>query len=98
VIDVVPYRDEHASQVVASILSIQRDEFDLAITADRLLDALLEWARSHGVHEIFLGTPPRFPAAHRFYERRGFVAVERSALPPGFPIMIVDEKFYRCAL
>lgn len=63
-------------------------------TAKRLLDALLAWARDHGVREIFLGTTAKFLAAHRFYEKNGFSEIDRAALPPAFPIMAVDTKFF----
>lgn len=63
-------------------------------TAKRLLAALLEWASDRGVREIFLGTTAKFLAAHRFYEKNGFSEIAREALPPAFPIMAVDSKFF----
>lgn len=63
-------------------------------TAKRLLDTLLDWARSHEFRELFLGTTAKFLAAHRFYARNGFAEVPRSALPPAFPIMAVDTRFF----
>ena len=67
-------------------------------TAKRLLDTLLGWARSHDFREIFLGTTAQFRAAHRFYEKHGFAEIPREALPPAFPIMAVDTRFYRLDL
>jgi N-acetylglutamate synthase-like GNAT family acetyltransferase len=64
-------------------------------TARRLLGTLLEWARAHGVREIYLGTTEKFLAAHRFYAKNGFAEIERSALPPEFPIMAVDSRFFQ---
>ena len=64
-------------------------------TAKRLLDTLLDWARAHGIREIFLGTTAKFLAAHRFYEKNGFSEIARTALPPAFPIMAVDTRFFR---
>jgi len=66
--------------------------------ARRLLDALLGWAADHGVAEVYLGTTPFFRAAHRFYEKHGFAELPRSELPPSFPVMEVDTKFYRLRL
>jgi len=63
-------------------------------TANRLLDALLDHARASEVREIFLGTTAVFLAAHRFYEKNGFREIDRSALPPSFPIMAVDTRFF----
>lgn len=63
-----------------------------------LLDTLLEWSRGRGVKEIYLGTTEKFLAAHRFYERNGFQQIAATALPPSFPRMAVDSRFYRRAL
>ena len=60
----------------------------------RLLDTLLEWSRAHGVKDIFLGTTEKFLAAHRFYERNGFHQIPAAELPPTFPRMEVDTRFY----
>jgi len=62
--------------------------------AAALLGALLDWCRGAGIHDIFLGTTDRFLAAHRFYERHGFTRLEKSSLPPAFPVMAVDSVFY----
>ena len=64
----------------------------------RLLEVLLRWCSEKGVRDIFLGTTPKFLAAHRFYEKNGFLEIPQSALPDAFPIMSVDKKFYRRAL
>jgi hypothetical protein len=34
-------------------------------------------------------------AAHRFYERNGFVQIPAADLPEAFPLMGVDTRFYR---
>jgi N-acetylglutamate synthase-like GNAT family acetyltransferase len=66
--------------------------------ATRLLDVLVEWARSHGVGQIYLGTTAWFHAAQRFYLRHGFVEVAQDALPAAFPVMKVDSRFFRLDL
>ena len=66
--------------------------------AARLLDELLRWARDRGLHEIYLGTTAVMPAAHRFYEKNGFALIEAADLPPAFPRMAVDTRFYRKTL
>lgn len=63
--------------------------------AERLLDTLLGWARAHAIGTLFLGTTAPMHAAHRFYERHGFREIAAAALPPRFPRMAVDTKFYR---
>lgn len=62
--------------------------------ARRLLATLVSWCREHGVREIYLGTTAKFLAAHRFYEKNGFREIARAGLPPKFPVMAVDTKFY----
>ena len=62
--------------------------------AGKLLDALLAHARAKAVAEIFLGTTEKFLAAHRFYEKKGFIELQKAELPSAFPIMAVDSKFY----
>ncbi len=66
--------------------------------AHALLAHLLQSARERGVAEIFLGTTAMFLAAHRFYEKHGFVQTDADALPDRFPRMAVDSRFYRLQL
>lgn len=62
--------------------------------AAQLLNTLLEEAWQRGMKEIYLGTTEKFLAAHRFYEKHGFVDVAKEALPQSFPVMAVDSRFY----
>ncbi|PLZ03144.1 GNAT family N-acetyltransferase [Burkholderia sp. WAC0059] len=66
--------------------------------ARRLLQTLIEWCREHGIREIYLGTTEKFLAAHRFYEKHGFLQIEKHALPATFPIVHVDTRFYALRL
>lgn len=59
-----------------------------------LLTHLIDWAREKQFSRIYLGTTPQFLAAHRFYEKNGFVEIGQEELPAEFPIMEVDKKFY----
>ena len=63
--------------------------------AENLLKVLLEWCQSKNMKEIFLGTTPKFLAAHRFYEKNGFSEIQKPDLPAAFPVMVVDTKFYK---
>ena len=63
--------------------------------AAALLGTLLNWARSQKVREIYLGTTPKFLAAHRFYEKNGFKEIAEDELPHNFPVMRVDTRFYK---
>jgi N-acetylglutamate synthase-like GNAT family acetyltransferase len=67
-------------------------------TARHLLEGAVAWAREVGVKQIYLGTTARFLAAHRFYEKNGFVLIDKTALPAAFPVMVVDTRFYALAL
>ena len=62
--------------------------------AKMLLDGLIQWAENHKLRQIFLGTTPKFLAAHRFYEKNGFLEIPKADLPQSFPVMKVDTKFY----
>ncbi len=66
--------------------------------AQTLLNELLNWATARRVKGIYLGTTPKFLAAHRFYEKNRFDVISKKSLPESFPIMKVDTKFYRMEL
>ncbi len=66
--------------------------------AQTLLNKLLNWATAKKTKGIYLGTTPKFLAAHRFYEKNGFDEISKKSLPESFPIMKVDTKFYRMKL
>ncbi|AIY39397.1 Protein export cytoplasm protein SecA ATPase RNA helicase [Collimonas arenae] len=66
--------------------------------AHRLLQTLVEWSREQGLKEIYLGTTAAFLAAHRFYEKNGFAEITAAELPPAFPRMKQDTRFYRLGL
>ena len=96
VVGTIALLDIGGQQAALRKMFVQRDFRGPAPgTAKRLLDTLLEWARDREILEIFLGTTASFLAAHRFYEKNGFAEIERAALPPAFPVMAVDVKFYR---
>ena len=63
-------------------------------TAQRLLQTTTAWAEQKGITDIFLGTTDKFLAAHRFYEKNGFVRIDKTDLPTTFPVMQVDTVFY----
>lgn len=63
-----------------------------------LLETLLAHARAAGLGAVVLGTTEAFRAAHRFYEKSGFRRVDGATLPPSFPRMSGDTRFYRMDL
>ena len=64
-------------------------------TAQKLLEISLNWAAKCDISRVYLGTTPQFVAAHRFYEKNGFIEIPKKDLPEIFPVMKVDTKFYQ---
>jgi GNAT superfamily N-acetyltransferase len=62
--------------------------------AARLMETLVAWARREGVRTIYLGTTAVMNAAHRFYAKHGFERIDPAELPPSFPLMAVDSRFF----
>jgi N-acetylglutamate synthase-like GNAT family acetyltransferase len=62
--------------------------------AARLLRHLIAFANRKRVREIYLGTTEKFVAAHRFYEKNGFIRLPADKLPEAFPRMALDTRFY----
>lgn len=62
--------------------------------AASLMETAKNWCSDKGIKSILLGTVDGMKAAHRFYEKNGFVEIAKSALPKSFPIVAVDTKFY----
>jgi len=63
--------------------------------AQLLLDTLIAHARTSGICNLYLGTIHTMEAAARFYTRNGFIPIDKTALPASFPLMAVDDTFYR---
>lgn len=70
-------------------------EFNLG---GRLMEQAKLWCNEKRVQTILLGTTEQMTAAQRFYEKHGFVAVAKEALPSSFPLVHQDSRFYRCDL
>jgi N-acetylglutamate synthase-like GNAT family acetyltransferase len=62
--------------------------------AQQLFDTLLIEANYLKIKTIFLDTPPIAHAAHRFYERNGFVETYRDNLPQNYKFVEMPLKFY----
>nr|WP_214460434.1 GNAT family N-acetyltransferase [Flavihumibacter fluvii] len=63
--------------------------------AQKLWETAKSWVNQHQGQAIYLGTVDILKAAHRFYEKNGFVRTEAADLPLQFPRMAVDTVFYR---
>ncbi|MBX9668385.1 MAG: GNAT family N-acetyltransferase [Candidatus Obscuribacterales bacterium] len=66
--------------------------------AQSLMDTAKRWCVEKNLCTVLLGTTAQMSAAHRFYEKNGFVEVAMDKLPSNFPIVHVDTKFYRLDL
>ncbi|MCZ8311831.1 MAG: GNAT family N-acetyltransferase [Magnetospirillum sp.] len=66
--------------------------------AQILLDTLLSHARATNLASVWLGTTEFFKAAHRFYAKNDFAEVDAAQLPPSFPRMTPDTRFFRIDL
>lgn len=62
--------------------------------AQQLLEEVMVYARENNLKHLYLGTVSILQAAIRFYERNGFVKIEKTDLPAAFPIMSADNVFY----
>ncbi len=63
--------------------------------SQRLLNTLFDWSREQDIAEVLLGTTAKYLAAHRFYEKNGFIEIRKGELPSSFPVLSVDTKFYK---
>lgn len=63
--------------------------------AQQLFDRLYATAKQQQLTTIYLGTTDKYLAAHRFYEKNGFTLMNKTQLPEEFPIVLVDNRFYR---
>lgn len=66
--------------------------------AQLLINTLIEWCKQRGVREVYFGTIDIMHAAHRFYIKNGFEEIGKEELPKEFPLMKVDNKFFRMKL
>lgn len=61
--------------------------------AGALLDHVIAYCNTAGITDLYLGTVHTLKAALRFYERNGFVLMDKQDLPATFPLMEVDNVF-----
>jgi putative acetyltransferase len=66
--------------------------------ASILLKELINYCRENGIEALYLGTVDILEAAIRFYEKKGFIALDKKDLPADFPVMASDNAFYHLAL
>ncbi len=59
-----------------------------------LLEKAIDWCLVNKIKSIYLGTMTQFKAAHKFYEKNGFVEISRDQLPIDFIDNPIDDVFY----
>lgn len=70
-------------------------EFNIA---QMLLETLIAFCQEQKIEDLYLGTVNVLKAAQRFYERNGFLKIEKENLPAPFPLMSADDVFYHLKL
>lgn len=63
--------------------------------AQKLFQTLLKAAHKHQFEMLYLGTVSILKAAHRFYEKCGFIQITQAELPVGFALCPVDTVFFK---
>ncbi len=63
-----------------------------------LLRKVFDWCLTNNIDTVFLGTMAQFIAAHKFYEKNGFLRISKSELPSGFINNPIDDIFYKINL
>ena len=63
--------------------------------AKKLLAQCHQWAFKQGITDIYLGTIDVYQAAMQFYEKNGYQLIDKNNLAQGFPLIAVDNVFYR---
>ncbi len=61
--------------------------------AQQLLENLVHYCKTNHITDIYLGTVSILEAALRFYEKNGFLPIEKNQLPENFPLMAPDNVF-----
>ncbi|RED22619.1 N-acetylglutamate synthase-like GNAT family acetyltransferase [Flavobacterium cutihirudinis] len=95
-------------ELVGTIALVKFDQNDAAIRkmfvkkefrgkefsiAQKLLETLIAYCNANEINDLYLGTVSILKAALRFYEKNGFVYIEKENLPKAFPLMSPDNTF-----
>lgn len=67
-------------------------------TAQQLLEKLIDDCDEKGITDLYLGTVDMLKAAHRFYEKNGFVRMKSEEMPYYFPRMMGENVYYHLSL
>lgn len=67
-------------------------------TAQQLLETLIGYCIEKGITDLYLGTVDMLKAAHRFYEKNGFVKMKSEEMPVYFPRMMGENVYYHLVI
>ncbi|GLU56685.1 GNAT family N-acetyltransferase [Dyadobacter frigoris] len=67
-------------------------------TAQKLLGTLIEYCKENGITDLYLGTVDMLKAAHRFYEKNGFIKMKSEEMPVYFPRMMGENVYYHLVI
>ena len=60
-----------------------------------LLAKLEQKARENRMNTLYLGTVEKLLGSHKFYRKNGFTEITKDLLPPNYPLMQVDNMFFK---
>jgi GNAT superfamily N-acetyltransferase len=66
--------------------------------AQLLLNTLINTCHAKDITDVYLGTADVLKAAHRFYERNGFMRKQSEEMPTYFARMMSEEVYYHLHL
>ncbi len=75
-----------------------KKEFRGRETAQQLLVKLIDDCDEKGISDLYLGTVDMLKAAHRFYEKNGFVRMKSEEMPDYFPRMMGENVYYHLSM
>ena len=62
--------------------------------AQQLLETLITFCKEKEITNLYLGTVDMLKAAHRFYEKNGFIKMNSEDMPANFPRMMGENVYY----
>lgn len=98
-----------ANNKVIGTIALDRLIFDIAVlrkmfvskefrglgTAQNLFNKLIDFAKKEQITTILLDTPSVAKNSHRFYEKNGFVHIDKKAIPENYKYPDKNSKIYK---
>lgn len=93
-IGLVSLADDSAALKKMFVLSAYRKDG----VGRKLVETFLDYCQEKEKKLVYLGTNSAFAAAQIFYQRLGFQEIKAEDLPNDFPLVAVDNRYYRYRL